>query len=87
MRDDLREAIRQEVRHEVRQQIRHDGQRGASRHEPGPEFRVVLRPIASSLPLGFFAFTVGTVLLTALEGSFGHQVHQAEQEPGVRRHL
>lgn len=30
-------------------------------------FRVVLRPIASSLPLGFFAFTVGTVLLTTLE--------------------
>lgn len=30
-------------------------------------FRVVLRPIASSLPLGFFAFTAGTVLLTALE--------------------
>lgn len=28
---------------------------------------MVLRPIASSLPLGFFAFTVGTVLLTALE--------------------
>lgn len=34
---------------------------------PDPEFRVMLRPIASSLPLGFFAFTVGTVLLTALE--------------------
>jgi uncharacterized protein len=30
-------------------------------------FRVMLRPIASSLPLGFFAFMVGTVLLTALE--------------------
>jgi uncharacterized protein len=30
-------------------------------------FRVVLRPIASSLPLGFFAFMVGTVLLTVLE--------------------
>jgi uncharacterized protein len=27
----------------------------------------VLRPIASSLPLGFFAFTVGTVLLFAIE--------------------
>lgn len=27
----------------------------------------MLRPIASSLPLGFFAFTVGTLLLTALE--------------------
>jgi hypothetical protein len=30
-------------------------------------YRVMLRPIATSLPLGFFAFTVGTVLLTALE--------------------
>lgn len=37
-----------------------DGERDA-------EFRIVLRPLASSLPLGFFAFTVGTVLLTALE--------------------
>jgi succinate-acetate transporter protein len=35
--------------------------------EQRAEFRVVLRPIASSLPLGFFAFTVGTVLLSALE--------------------
>jgi len=71
MRNYLREAIGQEVqqeaRDEVRQEIRHDGQRGASPHEPDAEFRVVLRPIASSLPLGFFAFTVGTVLLTALE--------------------
>lgn len=71
MRNFLREAIRQEVqeevRHEVGQQATHDGQRGASPPEQNPEFRVVLRPIASSLPLGFFAFTVGTVLLTALE--------------------
>jgi hypothetical protein len=29
--------------------------------------RIVLRPVASSLPLGFLAFGVGTVLLTALE--------------------
>ena len=35
--------------------------------EARAEFRVMLRPLASSLPLGFFAFTVGTVLLTALE--------------------
>ena len=35
--------------------------------EAGAVFRVVLRPIASSLPLGFFAFTVGTVLLSAIE--------------------
>ena len=29
--------------------------------------RIVLRPMASGLPLGFFAFGTGTVLLTALE--------------------
>lgn len=33
-------------------------------------YRVMLRPIATSLPLGFFAFTVGTVLLTAIELSW-----------------
>lgn len=32
--------------------------------------RVMLRPIASSLPLGFLAFTVGTVLLSVLELSW-----------------
>jgi uncharacterized protein len=29
--------------------------------------RIVLRPVASSLPLGFFAFGMGTILLTAVE--------------------
>jgi succinate-acetate transporter protein len=29
--------------------------------------RIVLRPVATSLPLGFLAFGVGTILLTALE--------------------
>ena len=29
--------------------------------------RIVLRPVASGLPLGFLAFGVGTILLTALE--------------------
>lgn len=29
--------------------------------------RIVLRPMASGLPLGFFAFGTGTILLTALE--------------------
>jgi uncharacterized protein len=32
-----------------------------------PMTRIVLRPVASSLPMGFFAFGVGTVLLTSLE--------------------
>lgn len=67
LRNYSREAIRQEVQQEVWQETRLDGQRGAARREPEAEFRVVLRPIASSLPLGFFAFTVGTVLLTVLE--------------------
>lgn len=65
MRNYLREAIRQEVQQEVRHEVGNDGQRGSQREDP--VFRVVLRPMASSLPLGFFAFTVGTVLLTALE--------------------
>ena len=29
--------------------------------------RIVLRPLASSLPIGFFAFGTGTILLTAIE--------------------
>ena len=48
---------------------------GTNRHGHGvrgeltPEAmtRIVLRPVASSLPLGFLAFGVGTILLTALE--------------------
>jgi len=42
---------------------------------PGPDrelapeaiTRIVLRPVATSLPLGFLAFGAGTILLTALE--------------------
>jgi uncharacterized protein len=34
---------------------------------PAAITRIVLRPIASSLPVGFIAFGAGTVLLTALE--------------------
>jgi uncharacterized protein len=67
LRETIRQEVQQEVRHETRQQASHDGQRGAPGPEPDAEFRVMLRPIASSLPLGFFTFTVGTVLLTALE--------------------
>jgi hypothetical protein len=39
------------------------------RREPTPEAitRIMLRPVASSLPLGFLAFGTGSVLLTALE--------------------
>jgi succinate-acetate transporter protein len=54
-----------------------DGQASPGRHvragsagrEPGPEAitRIVLRPVASSLPLGFLAFGTGSILLTALE--------------------
>jgi hypothetical protein len=35
--------------------------------------RIVLRPVASSLPLGFLAFGTGTILLTALELAVGHR--------------
>lgn len=37
--------------------------------QPPPEAmtRIMLRPLASSLPLGFFAFGAGSILLTALE--------------------
>ncbi|MEV6795213.1 GPR1/FUN34/YaaH family transporter [Streptomyces sp. NPDC051320] len=34
---------------------------------PGELTRIVLRPVASSLPLGFFAFGTASVLLTTLE--------------------
>lgn len=34
---------------------------------PGQMARIVLRPLASSLPMGFFAFGMGTILLTAVE--------------------
>ncbi|MBV9446493.1 MAG: hypothetical protein JO345_11455 [Streptosporangiaceae bacterium] len=40
---------------------------GARRPMPGEAVRIMLRPVASSLPLGFFAFGAGTMLLTALE--------------------
>jgi hypothetical protein len=65
---------------------RSDGRRG---HRPGADqrdaeaqFRIVLRPLASSLPLGRRGRA-----RSSLEGSFAHQVQQAEQEPGVRRQL
>lgn len=75
MRNYLRQAIRQEIRHEMdgaprawRAPDPAQGQgQGQGQDQNGAQFRVVLRPIATSLPLGFFAFTVGTVLLTALE--------------------
>lgn len=39
------------------------------RGELAPEAmtRIVLRPVASSLPLGFLGFGTGTILLTALQ--------------------
>lgn len=75
MRNYLRDVIREEVRRGLREQSRPggsaDGRAGNGGYQEEREaeavFRVVLRPIASSLPLGFFAFTVGTVLLSAIE--------------------
>ncbi|WP_173094089.1 GPR1/FUN34/YaaH family transporter [Actinomadura verrucosospora] len=40
---------------------------GGGRGSPDDLVRVMLRPIASSAPLAFFAFGVGTVLYTALQ--------------------
>lgn len=40
--------------------------------------RIMLRPVASSLPLGFFAFGTGSILLTALEL---HWVDQRQTAP------
>jgi succinate-acetate transporter protein len=37
---------------------------------PEPATRIVLRPMASSLPLGFLAFGTGTILLTSLEAGW-----------------
>jgi hypothetical protein len=47
-------------------QVAHDGH-ASNRPTPEAMTRIVLRPVASSLPLGFFAFGTGTILLTALE--------------------
>lgn len=144
IREEVRQGVREEARHDGAAAAagnQPSGDQGGGDRAGRPvqreaeaeaQFRVVLRPLASSLPLGFFAFTVGTVLLTAiqlnwsppattaqiavlvlafvvpleesyqrtvlplgrrgrarssLEGSFAHQVQQAEQEPGVRRQL
>lgn len=40
---------------------------GSGELSPQAMTRIVLRPMASGLPLGFFAFGAGTIMLTALE--------------------
>jgi hypothetical protein len=45
----------------------HHGDGGRGELTPEAMTRIVLRPVASSLPFGFLAFGVGTILLTALE--------------------
>lgn len=40
--------------------------RGTEDLSPDSMIRIVLRPVASGLPLGFLAFGAGTILLTAL---------------------
>jgi succinate-acetate transporter protein len=79
IREEVRQGVREEARHDgaaaaaghqpSRGQDGDDraGRPGQGEAEAEAQFRVVLRPLASSLPLGFFAFTVGTVLLTAIE--------------------
>jgi uncharacterized protein len=48
------------------EQAARDGQ-VSDRPTPETMTRIVLRPVATSLPLGFFAFGTGSILLTALE--------------------
>jgi uncharacterized protein len=48
------------------EQTTQDGQ-VSDRPTPEAITRIMLRPVASSLPLGFFAFGTGTILLTTLE--------------------
>lgn len=55
------------------------GQGGPAGGDAGSRTRIVLRPIGSALPLGFFAFGMGVLLtglldLGALPASAGHQV-------------
>jgi hypothetical protein len=45
--------------------------------------RIVLRPLASSPPLGFFAFGVGTILLTAVELHWVRSLKQASDGHGA----
>jgi hypothetical protein len=40
---------------------------GSGGLEPEAMTRIMLRPMASGLPLGFFAFGAGTILLASLE--------------------
>ena len=109
MRNYLRETIRDEVREGARHdsaaaaagnqpsgdQVGDDraGRPVQGESETQAQFRVVLRPLASSLPLEeSYQRTVPPLgrrgrARSSLEGSFAHQVQQAEQEPGVRRQL
>jgi uncharacterized protein len=76
IREEVRRGMRELARHDgagpaakaaARPAAGMNGSGGEQRQDAEAQFRVVLRPIASSLPLGFFAFTVGTVLLSAIE--------------------
>jgi uncharacterized protein len=47
--------------------MKQDGDGIRARPTPEAMTRIMLRPVASSLPLGFLAFGTGSILLTALE--------------------
>ena len=109
MRNYLRETIRDEVREGARHdsaaaaagnqpsgdQVGDDraGRPVQGESETQAQFRVVLRPLASSLPLeeryqrAVLPLGRRGRARSSIEGSFAHQVQQAEQEPGVRRQL
>ena len=63
-----------------------DGRRGA-----GPPVQIVLRPLASPLPIGFFAsqsvVRVLNAARSAVEADLGSQVAAIEREAGVRGQL
>jgi len=45
----------------------HQAQRGPGNGEVGAPVRIMLRPLASPLPMGFFAFAIGSLLFSTVE--------------------
>jgi len=99
IRDEVRQGVREGARHDSAaaaagnqpsgDQVGDDraGRPVQGESEAQAQFRVVLRPLEESyqrtvLPLGRRGRA-----RSSLEGSFAHQVQQAEQEPGVQRQL
>jgi uncharacterized protein len=54
----------------------HDGAPAGWAHAQGSIARIVVRPLGSPLPLGFFAFSLGTLLFSAFELGWVPQVER-----------